>query len=276
MAQRAAEEAGDEPLLLARRRVDGGVVALVTLNDPRRRNMMSPAMVEAITAAFDELEQDEEVGAVVVAASGPAFCAGADLGDLAQVSGAGGRTREEAATSLQAIYEGFLRVARCPLPTVAAVGGPAVGAGMNLALSCDVRLVTEDARFECRFGQLGLHPGGGHTYLLSRLVGPEAAAAMLFCNEALRGREIVERRLAWRLVSAGDLVEEAVALAGRAAAVPPALSVRMKASLAAAPGHDSHEAAVRHELDAQVWSLFQPFFQERLAALQARISRRPE
>lgn len=249
-------------------------MAVVTLNDPKRRNMMSLRMVEGIGAAFDSIEADEEVGAVVVAAASPGFCAGADLGDLAQASGGERKSPAEAAGSLKAIYEGFLRVARCPLVTVAAVNGPAIGAGMNLALTCDVRVVSPSARFECRFGELGLHPGGGHIYLLERLVGPEAAAAMLLCNEGLRGGDIVDRHLAWALVADDDLLGEAVRLAGRAAGVPRQLSVRMKQSLAASGELSDHEEAVAYEVDAQVWSLFQPFFPERLAAWRARISSR--
>ena len=261
-------------VLLERHVVGEGVVAVVTLNDPERRNLMSLGMVEGIVAAFDEVERDEAVGAVVLAGAGPGFCAGADLGGLAGVSQSGSSAGDRSAAGLEAIYEGFMRVARCPLLTVAAVNGPAIGAGMNLALACDIRLVGERARFECRFGELGLHPGGGHTYLLARLVGPETAAAMLLCNEALRGAELVERHLAWRFVADEELLSESVALAGRAAGVPRLLSLRMKETLRAAGGHDSHEAALRRELEAQLWSLQQPFFKERLAALKSRLSGR--
>lgn len=236
--------------------------------------MMSQPMVDGIVAAFEALEADESVGAVVLAAASPGYCAGADLGDLAEAGTGGSHSPAEAARALEAIYEGFLRVARSPLFTLAAVNGPAIGAGLNLALSCDVRIVSEKARFECRFGELGLHPGGGHTYLLTRLAGPEVAAAMLLCNEALRGREILERRLAWALVSDDELLDKAVALAGEAAAVPRPLGLRMKESLRSAERAASHDEAVAYELEAQVWSLFQPFFKERLAALRARISSR--
>src|ERR671920_1584162 len=96
----------------------------------------------------------------------PAFCAGADLGNLAEATGDG----------LGRIYEGFLRIARSPLPTLAAVNGAAVGAGMNLALVCDVRLAARRAPFDTRFIDLGLHPGGGHTWMLRNAVGPQVAA----------------------------------------------------------------------------------------------------
>jgi enoyl-CoA hydratase len=124
-------------------------VAVVTLNDPDKRNALNLDMVEEVTAALDAIEADEGVGAVVVTGEPPAFCAGADLSHL------GASQRE----GLLRIYEGFLRFGRCPLPTIAAVNGAAVGAGMNLALVCDVRVAAERARFDTRFLQLGLHPG---------------------------------------------------------------------------------------------------------------------
>ncbi len=255
-------------------------VAIVTLDDPDRRNMMSAPMVEAIVDVFDRIEssRDPVIGAVVVTGRGRAFCAGADLGGLAAASSEASGAASLAGTSrgeqsrLGAVYEGFLRVARCPLPTVAAVNGPAVGAGMNLALACDVRVVGERGRFECRFSELGLHPGGGHTWLLSRLVGPEAAAAMVLFSEVLRGEEAVRRGLAWRSVADDELRDAAVTLAAKAAAAPSELTKRIKQSLRRSGTTATHEEAVEYELESQLWSLTQPFFAERLAALRSRIS----
>ncbi|MDG1266546.1 MAG: enoyl-CoA hydratase-related protein, partial [Ilumatobacter sp.] len=108
-------------------------VATLTLNNPDERNTLTAPMVEEITAAMDAFESDEAVGALVVTGTAPAFCAGANLGNLAEATG----------ESLGRIYEGFLRIARSPLPTLAAVNGAAVGAGANLALGCDVRLIAD-------------------------------------------------------------------------------------------------------------------------------------
>src|SRR3954466_2727240 len=102
-------------------------VAIVTLNDPERRNAINLEMNAELEATFDELEHGD-VGAVVITGAPPAFCAGADLDALQHA------TEPEA---LRRIYAGFLRVANSPLPTVAAVNGAAVGAGMNMALACD-------------------------------------------------------------------------------------------------------------------------------------------
>src|SRR4029077_8614069 len=122
----------------------------------------------------DRVEADEGIGAVVVTGTPPAFCAGANLGNLGSTGGPG----------LRSIYEGFLRVARSPLPTIAAVNGAAVGAGVNLALVCDVRVAAKRAKFITRFMDLGLHPGGGHTWMLERAVDHQAATAMVLLGEA--------------------------------------------------------------------------------------------
>ena len=113
-------------------------VATLTLNNPDERNTLTQPMVEEITAAMDEIEGNEGIGALVVTGAAPAFCAGANLGNLQTASG----------QSLGTIYEGFLRIARSPLPTIAAVNGAAVGAGMNLALGCDVRIAARRAKFD--------------------------------------------------------------------------------------------------------------------------------
>jgi len=237
-------------------------VATVTLNDPDHRNAVSPPLVEAIVSTFDRLEKDAEVGAVVVTGAPPAFCAGADLSELAEAVRPG----------LKKIYEGFLRIARCPLPTIAAVNGPAVGAGVNLALVCDLRIAARSARFEGRFLDLGLHPGGGHTWMLQQICGPETATAMVLFGEALDGEEAERRRLAWRCVDDDALLDEASRLAGRAARVPRELARRAKASLRAMARIHEHVVAVELELENQAWSVQQPEFAEKLAALRKKIS----
>src|SRR4249920_2722777 len=154
-------------------------VATLTLNNPDERNSLTAPLVDEIVAAMKQIEADESVGAVVVTGTPPAFCAGANLGNLSTAEG----------TSLRRIYDGFLCVAHSTLPTIAAVNGAAVGAGMNMALGCDVRLAGRSARFDTRFLQLGLHPGGGHTWMLRRAVGPQAAAAAVLFGEVLNGEE---------------------------------------------------------------------------------------
>jgi enoyl-CoA hydratase len=240
--------------------VDG--VAIVTLDDPDRRNALNLDMNAEILEAMDAIEADDSVGAVVVTGEPPAFCAGADLSQLGASQ----------ADGLKRIYQGFLRFGTCPLPTIAAVNGAAVGAGMNLALVCDVRLAAERARFDTRFLQLGLHPGGGHTWMFRRIAGPQATMAAVLLGEVMDGREAERVGLVHRCVPDGELLDHAVTMARRAAEAPRELVIRTKETIRAMADIGEHPAAVDRELEPQVWSLNQPAFKERLRALQEKIS----
>jgi enoyl-CoA hydratase len=145
---------------------------------------------------------------------------------------------------------------------------------MNLALACDVRLAARRAKFDTRFLQLGLHPGGGHTWMFHRIAGPQATAAAVLFGEVLDGEAAASCGLVWRCVDDDALASTAAELAGRAASVPRELARRTKATLAAVPDVQTHPAAVDLELEAQVWSLSQPDFADRLKALQKKISSR--
>ena len=250
----------------------GNTVAIVTLDDAPHRNMLSAAMVRDLLATMDAVEADPRIGAVVVTGAPPAFCAGGDLGGLAAVRQ--DPDDETGRRDLRSIYEGFLRVGRCTLPTVAAVNGPAVGAGMNLALVCDVRIAGRGALFDSRFLDLGPHPGGGHAFMLSRLAGPEVAAAMVQFGQRLDGEAAVEHRLAYACVEDERLLDEAVALAARAALAPRALAIRAKQTLREVARIGDADDAVGVELDAQLWSIRQPFFADRLAEIRSNISTR--
>jgi enoyl-CoA hydratase len=239
-------------------------VATLTLNNPDERNTMTAPMVAEIVAAMDRIEGDSAIGALVVTGTAPAFCAGANLGNLAEADG----------ESLGVIYEGFLRIARSPLPTIAAVNGAAVGAGMNLALGCDVRIAAKRAKFDTRFLQLGIHPGGGHTWMLRRIVGPQVTAATVLFGEVLDGAEAQRVGLAYRCVEDADLLTVAHEMAARAASAPRELVIETKKTLAAMADVQTHPEAVARELTPQLWSTRQPWFAERLAALQAKITKK--
>lgn len=239
-------------------------VGVLTLNNPEERNTMTAPMVAEIVAAMDAFEADESVGAIVVTGAGSAFCAGANLGNLEQA------TRE----SLANVYEGFLRIARSPLPTLAAVNGPAVGAGMNLALGCDVRLAAASARFDTRFLQIGLHPGGGHTWMQRRIVGPQATMATVVFGQVVDGAEAERIGLAYRCVPDDELLEAARRFAAGAASAPRQLAIVAKQTIQDMAGVASHTDAVARELEPQLWTVRQPWFAERIAALQAKIRRR--
>mgnify|MGYP002638815861 FL=1 len=239
-------------------------VATLTLNNPDERNTMTAPMVAEIVAAMDRIEGDSAIGAIVVTGTAPAFCAGANLGNLAEADG----------ESLGVIYEGFLRIARSPLPTIAAVNGAAVGAGMNLSLGCDVRIAAKRAKFDTRFLQLGIHPGGGHTWMLRRIVGPQVTAATVLFGEVLDGAEAQRVGLAYRCVEDADLMSVAHEMAARSASAPRELVIETKKTIAAMADVQTHPDAVARELTPQLWSTRQPWFAERLAALQAKITKK--
>jgi enoyl-CoA hydratase len=235
-------------------------VCVLTLDDPERRNALGDALVEQIVGTMGELAEDGSVGAVVVTGAGSVFCSGADVGNLVKLTEAeGGDARE-----VRSIYDGFLVFRDSPLPTIAAVNGAAVGAGFNLALACDVRVVTPDARFDTRFATIGLHPGGGHVWMLERLGGPQTAAAMVAFGERVSGERAVDLGIAWRCVEPDALLDTAVEMAARAASVPRALMAKVKATLQEAPWQPDFDAAISVELDRQAWSFAQGYLNERV------------
>ena len=243
--------------------VDG--VATLTLNNPDERNTLTGPMVVEISAAMDDIEADPSIGALVVTGAPPAFCAGANLGNLATADG----------SSLGNVYEGFLRIARSELPTIAAVNGAAVGAGMNLALGCDVRLAARRAKFDTRFLQIGLHPGGGHTWMFRRIAGPQATMAAVVFGEVLDGAEAERVGLVHRCVDDDELLDAAHTMARRAASAPRELVLVTKKTIGEMADVADHPAAVARELEPQLWSTRQPWFAERLAALRATVTKRP-
>lgn len=233
-------------------------VALLTLDDPDRKNALSLPLVDEIIAAFDDFESDDSIGAVVITGAGTVFCAGADTSALAAFSSADATPEERAGVSK--VYDGFLRVLRSTLPTIAAVNGPAVGAGFNLALACDLRLAGENARFDAKFLRIGLHPGGGHLWLLERAVGPQAAAAITLFSNPLKAEAAVTRGLAWSSHTNESLLPDAIAMAQRAAEAPKALSMMVKSSLQMVPWQPTYDAALATELERQMWSFTQGWF----------------
>ncbi len=241
-----------------------GCVGLITLNAPAKRNAISLATSEQLADAVGSLEQNTDIKAIVITGASPAFSAGGDLADLVAA-------REGDAARLKRIYEGFLRVLRCPLPTIAAVNGPAVGAGLNLALACDVRLATPEARFETRFLKIGLHSGGGHSWMLTRAVGPSAAASLLLLGKAVSGVEAERIGLVNACVAAGeDVVAAAIALAKKTADYPRDLLIASKESLRLSETQ-SHAEIAEREFRLQADSLRQPAFAKAMAAAGVKI-----
>lgn len=237
-------------------------VATITLNNPTERNTLTAPLVAEIVSIMDRIESDPAIGAIVVTGAAPAFCAGANLGNL----------QTSTAESLGNIYEGFLRIARSDLPTIAAVNGAAVGAGMNLALGCDVRVAARRARFDTRFLQIGIHPGGGHTWMLRRIAGPQTTMATVIFGDVVDGTEAERLGIVHKCVDDNKLMEVAHAMAARAAAAPRELVIETKKTIKAMADVGTHPEAVALELTPQLWSTRQPFFEERIKALQSQIS----
>ncbi len=240
-----SEEANGK--VLVTRRV-GAATGIVTIHNPARRNALSARMAAELVAAIDALESDQDINSIVVTGAAGTFCAGGDFADLLAA-------REEP-QRLAAIYSGFVRILRCRLPTVAAVNGPAVGAGLNLALACDVRIASAAARFDTRFLGIRLHPGGGHTWMLTRAVGPATATRLLLFGAVVDGWEAERLGLVERCVGTTDVVEAAVEMAGGAAGVSRELLLTAKDTLraAAAPGAE-HSRILELEYDRQLRSL---------------------
>lgn len=228
-------------------------VAVLTLDDPDRRNCLSDGMVSGIDHALRGVEADPAVRAVVVTGAGSAFCAGATPGVLhAAAQGDFART--------ETVYNGFLRVLRSPLLTIAAVNGPAVGAGLNLALACDLRLAGPSAVFESRFSRLQLHPGGGHLWLLQRAVGYQQALLGVLCSQSWDAQQALRSGMVVEV--ADDVVQAAVALGERLHALDPALSRRLLDSHRRSATALEHAEALDMETAAQRWSMQQePFVQ---------------
>jgi enoyl-CoA hydratase len=237
--------------------------AYLRLNDPARRNLLSSELCLDLIEAVRQANDDPDVNAIVICAEGKAFCAGADLEDLkAAAAGATG--------AVENVYEAFMTVAESPLPTIALVQGAAVGAGMNLALACDMRIVSESASFDTRFLQIGLHPGGGHSWMLQRAVGWEQSARLLLLGQIVAGAEAVAIGLAGQCVADAELESAAEDALKNLARTPRELLLRTKQSMRLAAA-SNHRQSYQHETAEQMWSLHQPAFIALLEKLQKKL-----
>lgn len=243
---------------------DGGV-AVVTLSRAERRNVLDTDLVGSLADAFDRIESEGVARAVVLTGAGPAFCAGADLGTLI-------RSAEGHFDEVRDVYEGFLRIMRCSLPTIAAVNGAAVGAGLNLALACDVRMASTAAVFESRFPQLRLHPGGGHTWLLDRAVGRQQATAMALFGRRLDADQALAAGLVLEIHKPVDLIPGAVELAAGVADMEQDLVRHITSTLRSAEQEPKHQQVLELETMRQQWSTTRPEFVAHTHTLQTRIS----
>ena len=240
-------------------------VAPVTLNAPRRRNAMTPELGDALAAAVARLRDEPDVRAVVLTGAGDAFSGGGDLKMLERLRAA--RFMDARAFMLD-FYARYLSVTTLTVPTVAAVRGAAIGAGLCVALACDLCVVDADAKLALNFSQLGLHPGMGATYLLPRRVGAQRAAELLLTGRRFSGVEAAQMGVALEAVEATDVLSRAQALAGQIARNAPLAVRALKATLGL--DHAALRAALENEAFRQAESYGSDDLAEGLAAALAR------
>jgi len=222
-------------------------VALVTLNLPQVRNAMTTELTAAWTTAMDKVAGDRSLRAVVVTGAGSAFCAGADLSWLEQ-GNLSDNTPDRLRDKMLPFYRAWLVPQQIPVPVVAAVNGPAVGAGLCLALACDLRYASPSAMFSAPFTQLGTHGGMAVSWLLPEAVGMPRAREMLYTGRVVAADEA----LAWGLVSevAEDVVGRALEVAAGVAQAAPIATRLTKAGLAQG-SRGGFEVALQWEALAQ-------------------------
>jgi enoyl-CoA hydratase len=259
-----------EPLVLVER---DGDVATLTLNDPERRNAMSQAMGEAFAARVAELARDASLRAVILTGAGRAFSGGGDLSMIqarADESGSGAAAaRRPVRDAMRAFYGLFLSIRDLPCPTLAAIHGSAVGAGLCVALACDVRIASRDARLGLNFTALGLHPGMAATWTLPRLVGPARAAELLFSARSFTGEEAAAIGLVNRAVASERVLPEARELAAAFAAAAPLANRAVKRALARSP-FTTLDEQLAFEADEQAATFATQDVQEGLTAVRER------
>jgi len=246
-----------------------GVVHLA-LNQPQQRNALTEQLALALRREVARVAETDSARALIVTGNGSAFCAGADLGAL----GAEATTPAAKREVLVDYYRAFLDLRELRLPTIAAVNGAAIGAGLNLALCCDLRIVADDARLAAPFVRLGIHPGGGATWMLTRLVGPAAAKEMLLLGRPIDAQRAYQIGLANRVVPAPALQGEALEWAAALAALPRPVLRNLKRTLELAQSGAPLEGVIDVESAAQADALASEDAREGWAAF--RDHRAPE
>jgi 2-(1,2-epoxy-1,2-dihydrophenyl)acetyl-CoA isomerase len=246
-------------------------VVCVTLNIPERRN---PLTYQMVTELRDALGRSVDAGArtAIITGAGKGFCAGGDIGSMSSGFGGGGGPAS-ARDGVLTFYKAAMGVAGLPIPVIAAINGAAVGAGLNLALACDIRIAASGAALAASFLRIGLPPGMGSSWLLTRLVGPAKAAELIFTAEPVCAEEAERIGLVNRVVPPESLVDEAWAMATKIAAGPPLQTRMSKQALRLALEHD-HETLLQFEAMAQAVSSQTEDMREGLTAFLEK--RRPE
>jgi 2-(1,2-epoxy-1,2-dihydrophenyl)acetyl-CoA isomerase len=193
-------------------------VATLTLNRPERLNALSAPMLEGLLEALPRLARDTAVGAIVLTGAGRAFCAGGDVKRMAE--GSIEPSMEEAVTRLRGRMEVSRLLHEIPKPTIAMVNGPAAGAGMSLALACDLRMAGQSARFVTAFANVGFSGDFGGSYFLSKLVGTGKARELYYTAAPLDAAQALALGVVNRVVPDADLAETTMEFARKLARGP--------------------------------------------------------
>ena len=193
-------------------------VATLTLNRPDRLNALSTPMLDGLLEALPRLAADPEIAVVILTGAGRGFCAGGDVKGMAE--GASQLGLEDAVQRLRGRMEVSRLLHEIPKPTIAMVNGPAAGAGLAMALACDLRVASESARFITAFAKVGFSGDFGGSYFLSKLVGSGKARELYYTGEPLSGAQALALGIANRLVADAELAEATMALATRLARGP--------------------------------------------------------
>lgn len=250
-----------------------GHVETWTINRPDTRNPISePDVVGALEAAVAEVNDDVEVRAVILTGAGSAFSSGGNVKHMRDREGMFGGSPAELR---QGYRHGIQRIPRalyhCEVPTIAAVNGPAIGAGCDLALMCDLRIASERAVFAESFAKIGIIPGDGGAWLLPRAVGMARAAEMAFTGEPVDAATALEWGIVSRVVAPEDLLDAARALAARVVVNPPQ-ALRMTKKLLREGQHQSLESLL--ELSAALQAVAH-HTEDHHEAVAAMLEKRP-
>ena len=240
-------------------------VAVLTLDNPGRRNAMSEPMTRSWVTAVDELAGDQSVRVVVVTGEGSAFCSGGDTSWIADDPGA---TVDELRTRMLPFYRAWLSIRRLEVPTIAAVNGPAIGAGLCLALACDLRYAASGAQLGVPFVRLGMHAGMAGTWLLPDVVGPAHARDLLLTGRVIDADEALRIGLVSSVHEPGTLLDDVLGTAAEIAATAPIPS--RLTTLALRQRHADLETCLQWEALAQPVTLATADLQEGIAAAREK------
>ncbi len=242
----APQTASSSPVLQETRH---GSITTLVMNRPDRLNALNNELTTALNAALVRVASDSSIHVVVLTGAGRAFCAGGDLGAIGKGRERGDST--ELAPILRSGMQAVMNIRTMPQPVIAAVNGPAAGAGMNLALACDIRLAVDGAAFGQNFAKVGLFPDYGGTYFLPQLVGPSVAAEMFYLGEMIDAQTAHRLGILNHLFPA-DQFESAVAAFAKKIAEGPQLAIRAVKQAIFNREKDALMEALEREVQAQL------------------------